>query len=165
MHSTCTYVQSELRLDQIGRVLSRPILPSPLTRFLVLALRTIFSLTCFPTCSSIKPIVGLRWTLHHPRRFMSGHSRKKKKKLSQLRTPPRSMHSMLWLKSVGKTCRPGSITRRPGSVTTHTKFSMLRYILNLVSHGSLYCTAYRSKVPNLYRVLIVTIRLRCPTTL
>eukprot|EP01050_Picozoa_sp_SAG11_P032381 SAG11_NODE_10508_length_825_cov_23.421488_1_plen_168_part_00 len=88
-----------------------------------------------------------------------------KKNLSQLRTTPRSMHSMLWLKSVGKTCRPGSITCRPGSVTTHTKFSMLRYILNLVSHGSLYCIAYRSKVPILYRVLIVTIRLRCPTTL
>ena len=48
MHSPCTYVQSELRLDRIGHVLSRPILPSPLTRFLILALRTIFSLTCFP---------------------------------------------------------------------------------------------------------------------
>ena len=111
-----------------------------------------------PTCSSIKPIVGLRWALHHPRRFMSGQSRKKI--LSQLRTTPRSMHSMLWLKSVGKTCRPGSTTCRPGSITTHTKFSMLLYILNLVSHGSLYCIAYRSKVPILYRALIVTIRLR-----
>ena len=136
MHSPCTHVQSELRLDRIGHVLSRPILPSPLTRFLILVLRTIFSLTCFPHMLFNQ---ADRWSpVNTPPSTTIYEWALKKKKISQLRTTPRSMHSMLWLKSVGKTCRPGSTTCRPGSITTHTKFSMLLYILNLVSHESLY---------------------------